>query len=224
MSSAQNRQRHFLALLLLPALLLGLLLLSLFDAMRIDLVALDIVPPAAEQRPAVSATILKLANSVAPPTPLLPIVAVDSNRQLLDSTGQTRLFRGMGVCYKGPPFIPLTDRFDPVLSFADEDIATLKRLGLNTIRYGRLCRVVDLVTDPLFADCPFPGPLWSRQKVTTMRSTSPRSFSLSRNAPSRQSTSSSKRTKICTLLDSWETACVPSRFGTVTISLMAVRW
>ena len=133
MLSVLDNQKHFLLLLLLP-LSAFLLFLALVDTMRLDLVALDIVPPTIHPAATESSTILKFANSASTPPALLPIVAVDVNRQLVDSAGQTRLFRGMGVCYKGPPFIPHTDSFDPVLSFADQDIAIFKRLGLNIVR------------------------------------------------------------------------------------------
>lgn len=134
---SNNRRTHFLALgLLLVLPVLSLLSSPLFRsfAMRLDQAAFDSLALAPGKQSELPSTIIDLANSTAPPSPLLPIVAVDSNRQLVDSAGQTRLFRGMGICYKAHPFIPLTDRFDPVLSFADADIATFQRLGLNVIR------------------------------------------------------------------------------------------
>ncbi|KAI9094967.1 glycoside hydrolase superfamily [Phlyctochytrium arcticum] len=65
------------------------------------------------------------------------IVRVDTNTsQLLDHHGRTRLFRGVNVVYKRPPWHPPTAEFDAITSFADEDARLLASLNLNCIRLG----------------------------------------------------------------------------------------
>lgn len=72
------------------------------------------------------------------PLGMVPIVGVDpaGSLQFLDAEGRLRLLRGMAVTYKAPPYIPTTDSFHPVTSFAEQDIQQFKRLNLNLIRLG----------------------------------------------------------------------------------------
>ena len=65
-----------------------------------------------------------------------PIVAVDDNGCFIDSTGATRIFRGMAVSYKSAPYLPITDHFDPVYSFSEFDFLLFQKLNLNIIRLG----------------------------------------------------------------------------------------
>ena len=37
---------------------------------------------------------------------------------------------------KVPPFLPITDHFDPCMSFSVQDMQNLKSWGLNIIRLG----------------------------------------------------------------------------------------
>lgn len=55
---------------------------------------------------------------------------------ILDSRGRERIFHGLNVVMKAPPWHPRTDMFDPQLSFADADIAMLRSWGLNVVRLG----------------------------------------------------------------------------------------
>ena len=50
--------------------------------------------------------------------------------------GRYAIFHGVNVVVKLPPFIPDTENFDPYVSFTDEDIKILKRLGMNLVRLG----------------------------------------------------------------------------------------
>ena len=50
--------------------------------------------------------------------------------------GRYTIFHGVNVVVKLPPFIPDTEKFDPYFSFTDEDIAIIKRLGINLVRLG----------------------------------------------------------------------------------------
>ena len=57
-------------------------------------------------------------------------------RRMIDDYGRERIFHGTNVVFKGEPWIPITDHFDPFLSFSEEDMQYLKDWGLNTIRLG----------------------------------------------------------------------------------------
>ena len=57
-------------------------------------------------------------------------------RFLVDSYGRTTLLHGVNAIYKVDPYIPLTDEFDPQNSLNDDDIANLKKWGMNFVRLG----------------------------------------------------------------------------------------
>ena len=62
---------------------------------------------------------------------------IDSSKQfMLDENGRYKIFHGVNVVVKLPPYIPDTEKFDPYTSFTDEDIAILKKLGINLVRLG----------------------------------------------------------------------------------------
>lgn len=54
--------------------------------------------------------------------------------RIVDSFGRERYFHGVNVVMKGPPWLPATDKFDPIMSFVEEDMQLLQDLGLNAIR------------------------------------------------------------------------------------------
>eukprot|EP00050_Salpingoeca_kvevrii_P012279 m.21381 g.21381 ORF g.21381 m.21381 type:complete len:500 (+) comp3920_c0_seq1:16-1515(+) len=56
--------------------------------------------------------------------------------RIFDAEGRECLFHGVNVVYKSAPYVPLTDHFDPIRSFAEEDAQLLNGLGLNVIRLG----------------------------------------------------------------------------------------
>lgn len=65
------------------------------------------------------------------------IIHLDKDtRRFLDEYGRERIFHGTNVVFKGTPWIPLTDKFDPYMSFSEQDMQYLKDWGLNTIRLG----------------------------------------------------------------------------------------
>ena len=77
--------------------------------------------------------------------PLLPSEApaahskiwVDAEHTALrDPSGRHRIFHGVNVVYKVPPYIPGQGDFDSQSSLNDEDIANLKKWGLNFVRLG----------------------------------------------------------------------------------------
>ena len=56
----------------------------------------------------------------------------------MDSAGRERLFRGINVVYKDPPYIPVVSAFHSNLSFVEADVDLLASLGVNLIRLGVL--------------------------------------------------------------------------------------
>ena len=62
---------------------------------------------------------------------------LDSTKNFfLDSENRYTIFHGVNVVVKLPPYIPNTEEFDPYMSFADDDIQILKKLGINLVRLG----------------------------------------------------------------------------------------
>jgi endoglycosylceramidase len=54
----------------------------------------------------------------------------------VDNEGRTLVLHGVNVVYKLPPFIPITDTFDPLWSLSQEDMVYLKQFGFNLVRLG----------------------------------------------------------------------------------------
>jgi len=61
---------------------------------------------------------------------------IQKNRQFIDVHGRTRIFHGVNIVYKLPPYYPIEDKFDPYKSFSDEDLKYFKQLGFNLVRLG----------------------------------------------------------------------------------------
>ncbi|EGC38983.1 hypothetical protein DICPUDRAFT_148335 [Dictyostelium purpureum] len=59
-----------------------------------------------------------------------------SNQFFIDEYNRVRLFHGVNVVYKIPPFHPSLGEFDPVTSFNQEDINNLESWGFNAVRLG----------------------------------------------------------------------------------------
>ncbi len=68
-------------------------------------------------------------------------IRADPQRGFLDSQGRQRVFHGVNVVYKFPPWLPPTGpRWDPFMSLNDRDFAQLQAWGFNFIRVrGFLC-------------------------------------------------------------------------------------
>lgn len=58
------------------------------------------------------------------------------NGMFYDELGRVRIFRGMAISYKIAPFLPMIDAFNPISSFAEDDLRLLDKLNLNIIRLG----------------------------------------------------------------------------------------
>lgn len=65
---------------------------------------------------------------------LVPITHVDESGALVDALGRQRLLRGFNVAAKRAPYLPMSDRYHPSLSFSRSDMRLLATLGLNVIR------------------------------------------------------------------------------------------
>ncbi|CAG8465215.1 13681_t:CDS:2 [Funneliformis caledonium] len=70
--------------------------------------------------------------------PISKIVGIDENNKYIDEFGRQRFFRGLNVVYKGFPYHPKIDAFDPVTSFAEKDMEILASVNMNIIRLGVL--------------------------------------------------------------------------------------
>ena len=77
------------------------------------------------------------SSRVKTPVSADPILAVQ-NQAYIDVHGRERFFRGLNVVFKGFPYYPIMDRFDPALSFAKQDVELLSDLNMNIIRYSLL--------------------------------------------------------------------------------------
>jgi hypothetical protein len=80
---------------------------------------------------------LALGLAAADFPPLKLTVNVKTNR-IEDSDGRERVFHGTNVVFKGPPYYPPTETFDPFLSLAAQDLELLASMGYNSIRLGVL--------------------------------------------------------------------------------------
>ena len=66
-----------------------------------------------------------------------------ANRKFYDEQGRTRIFHGVNVVYKLPPYIPSLDKFDPNLSLSREDVEYMKKFGFNLVRFGVIWEAIE---------------------------------------------------------------------------------
>ncbi|CAF4625970.1 unnamed protein product [Rotaria sp. Silwood1] len=63
-------------------------------------------------------------------------IKVDLNTQhFIDEYGRVRIFHGVNVVYKVPPYLPDLTHFDPQNSLTDDDLNNLHQWGFNVIRF-----------------------------------------------------------------------------------------
>jgi endoglycosylceramidase len=63
-------------------------------------------------------------------------IQVDPNSQhFVDEYGRVRIFHGVNVVYKLPPFLPNLTDFDPQNSLTEDDLNNLHKWGFNVIRF-----------------------------------------------------------------------------------------
>lgn len=66
----------------------------------------------------------------------LPRIQVDPDSQhFIDEYGRVRIFHGVNVVYKVPPFLPNLTDFDPQNSLTDFDLNNLHQWGFNVVRF-----------------------------------------------------------------------------------------
>ncbi|EAL72387.1 hypothetical protein DDB_G0270074 [Dictyostelium discoideum AX4] len=70
-----------------------------------------------------------------------------ANQFFIDQYNRVRLFHGVNVVYKIPPFHPSLEGFDPVTSFSSQDIENLVEWGFNAVRLGVMWPGVEPVKD-----------------------------------------------------------------------------
>lgn len=80
----------------------------------------------------------KLATAAAASDGVACLQVNPATNRIIDSYGRERYFHGVNVVMKGPPWLPATDKFDPIMSFVEEDMQLLQNLGLNAIRLGMM--------------------------------------------------------------------------------------
>jgi endoglycosylceramidase len=68
---------------------------------------------------------------------------IQKNSKFIDEYGRSRIFHGVNIVYKLPPYIPSDDKFDPYLSFNDDDIAYMKKFGFNLVRLGVMWEAIE---------------------------------------------------------------------------------
>lgn len=56
--------------------------------------------------------------------------------KFVDEHGRERFFHGVNIVYKSAPYIPKIDEFDPITSYSKEDMAILRKYGMNAVRLG----------------------------------------------------------------------------------------
>lgn len=65
----------------------------------------------------------------------ITIIQVNPDTQdFIDEYGRVRIFHGVNVVYKIPPYLPNLTHFDPQNSLTDQDLDDLHRWGFNVIR------------------------------------------------------------------------------------------
>ena len=71
--------------------------------------------------------------------PQVERVALDGGQtdwRFVDTAGRERLFRGVNVVYKDPPWLPTAPSFDTNFSWVPDDAKLLASMGFNLIRLG----------------------------------------------------------------------------------------
>lgn len=56
----------------------------------------------------------------------------------IDENGRERIFHGVNVIVKGPPWVPDVTTFSVDISLTDRDFQIMQQLGLNVIRLGTM--------------------------------------------------------------------------------------
>ena len=84
-----------------------------------------------------------LIAAVASAAGITPVHVNPATRFIEDSYGRTVIFHGVNAIYKMPPYIPITDSFDPQESLNEKDISDLVKWGQNFVRLGVMWEAVE---------------------------------------------------------------------------------
>jgi endoglycosylceramidase len=66
---------------------------------------------------------------------LSPIRVDPNTQQFIDEYGRVRIFHGVNVVYKVPPYVPDLINFDPQNSLTENDLNNLHEWGFNVVRF-----------------------------------------------------------------------------------------
>ena len=61
----------------------------------------------------------------------------------MDQFNRSRIFHGVNIVVKNPPYIPIVDHFDPLFSFSEIDYDYLIQFGFTTVRLGIIWEAVE---------------------------------------------------------------------------------
>jgi endoglycosylceramidase len=83
-------------------------------------------------------------------------ISIDKNsRHFVDIEGRVRVFHGLNIVIKNPPYVPIEDHFDPLFSLTEEDLDYLTEFGFNVVRLGVIWEAVETspgVYDQVYLD------------------------------------------------------------------------
>ena len=65
-------------------------------------------------------------------------------RHFVDEFGRVKIFHGVNLVVKIPPYLPKTDKFDPLMSMSSEDFDHFKIMGFNIVRLGILWEAFEI--------------------------------------------------------------------------------
>eukprot|EP00929_Paragymnodinium_shiwhaense_P046127 TRINITY_DN23495_c0_g1_i1.p1 TRINITY_DN23495_c0_g1~~TRINITY_DN23495_c0_g1_i1.p1 ORF type:complete len:832 (+),score=141.29 TRINITY_DN23495_c0_g1_i1:100-2595(+) len=86
------------------------------------------------------------------------------SHHFVDELNRTRIFHGVNVVFKQPPFVPDADTWDPFHSFTERDAKDLRHWGFNVIRLG----VMWAGTFPANPDAPDPSYMAAVQRIVKL--------------------------------------------------------
>lgn len=85
-----------------------------------------------------------LLGSVLSTAAASPLIKIDpTSRVLRDAQDRHTIFHGVNVVYKVKPYIPEEQKFDSQNSLTEDDIANLKKWGMNFVRLGVMWEAVE---------------------------------------------------------------------------------
>lgn len=71
---------------------------------------------------------------------------IQKNGKFIDKLGRSRIFHGVNIVYKLPPYIPIDGEFEPLLGFNNDDVSYLKKFGFNLVRLGVMWEAIEIAS------------------------------------------------------------------------------